>query len=153
MLAEKAVRDRGFLYLYAGLNKGERTATDREGAVTYESVHRRALSMAFEVIEGLERKVVFLTGHSGYERRHAGQALEVISRLAPSLDRLLTGVIRGWENPMIRGRLTDGRDLVASDHRPALAALLRGGAFEDCDDFRREHLKVVILAQGAWKGS
>ncbi len=137
-LAEAHVRDEGVIYLFAGLNAADRHAMHPDGVFSYETLHR----LAQGVVTRTGDKRVLYVGHSGYYAQLAPKAVALVSANAARLDRVVTGVIREWESPVITSRVPGLDDWRTPDGSPAVIAALTGQA-----DLR-QHGKLVILAQG-----
>jgi propanol-preferring alcohol dehydrogenase len=139
-LGEDLVRDDGLVYLFAGLNTADRAAMDRHHVIAYEGIHRGALALKLtRHQESGQEKVIGYVGHSGYWEDLAPNAIAWVATHAAVLDRMVTGLIRGWTSPEIEARLPGGGDWRAPDGSPAICAVLNGTELHD------HHLKLLVL--------
>jgi len=136
-LGEHAVKDGGTVYLFAGMNACDREATHELGVFPYELVHR----IATGVLTWTQGKRILYLGHSGYTAHLAPKAVAMVSANAFRISQMLTGVIRGWENPTIETTTAGVDDWRTSDLTPAIQAVLTGKAN------LRQHGKIVVLTQ------
>lgn len=134
---ESVVADGGTLYLFAGLNTAERSATDSTGMLAYERVHRAARGVWMTLGDG--RRILYM-GHSGYFEELAPQAVALVAANAETLGRAVTGVIRGWSNPTIEAQSAGVSDWTTPDGSPALLTVLQGL------DVRNDHCKLMVCA-------
>lgn len=138
-MGEMVVRDRGILYLFAGLNTGEREAMDPEHIFFYERIHRNAKGLLMTTRLVSEEKTILYLGHSGYYQALAHEAIAMVAANADHLERLVTGVIRGWVNPCIEACLPGGADWTTPDGSPAIIPVLTGL------DLRDRHCKLLVI--------
>ncbi len=133
-MGEALVRNRGVLYLFAGLNSAERESTDRSRTLSYERLHRSA--QGFVTRTG--GKTILYVGHSGYFECLAPEAVAAVASNAAELDRAITGVIRGWTSPCIEARGPQQSSWSTPDRSPAIVSVLQG------TDLRTQHGKLLV---------
>jgi len=134
-IGERAVKDDGVLYLFAGMNACDRDAAHPAGLFSYELVHR----LAQGVLTWTGEKRVLYVGHSGYYAQLAPSAIAIVSANAARLARLITGVIPGWDSPTILARVPGGDDWQKGDGSAAITSVLSGMADV------RQHGKIIVL--------
>lgn len=135
------VDDKGILYLFAGLNTAEREVKDQERVISYEELHRNARGILTNMRLVNEEKSVLYIGHSGYYQVHAEQAIAAVAANATLLERMVTGIIRGWTSPCIEACLPGGTDWKTEDGSPAIVQVLNGL------DLRDQHAKLIVLLE------
>ncbi|MBA3824373.1 MAG: alcohol dehydrogenase catalytic domain-containing protein [Ktedonobacterales bacterium] len=138
-MGESLVRDKGTVYLFAGLNLGEREQHDASVMLLYERVHRAAQGL---YLNASGKRIMYL-GHSGYFDYLAPQAVAMVAANAGALGRAITGVIPGWASPVIVGQHPGIVDWRTADDSPALLAVLRGL------DVRASHCKLIVTTTRA----
>jgi threonine dehydrogenase-like Zn-dependent dehydrogenase len=138
-MGETVVRDRGILYLFAGLNTGEREEMDPDHVFFYEQIHRNAKGVLTTTRLASEEKTILYLGHSGYYQTLANEAVATVAANADHLERIVTGVIRGWTNPSIEARLPGGINWTTPDGSPAIISVLTG------QDLRDRHCKLLVI--------
>jgi threonine dehydrogenase-like Zn-dependent dehydrogenase len=141
---ERLVRNKGILYLFAGLNTAERETRDQERVLSYEQLHRNAKGMLTTIRQAatkttIEEKSILYLGHSGYYQAHAEQAIEEVATNADTLERMVTGVIRGWTSSCIETRFPVGNDWTTEDGSPAILSVLNGA------NLHNNHCKLLVL--------
>src|SRR5262249_25431179 len=130
-MGETLVRDEGIVYVFSGLNAAERAAMDPENLFFYERLHRTAkpILTTTRLLSG-DKSIVYL-GHSGYFERLTPEAIDAVAANAAALDRMITGIIRGWSSPRIESRLPGGIDWTTEDGSPAIISVLSGTDLRD----------------------
>jgi hypothetical protein len=139
---EMYVGDKGILYLFAGLNTAEREMKDQEHVISYEDLHRNARSILTNMRLVNEEKSILYIGHSGYYQAYAEDAIEAVASNAAQLERMVTGIVRGWTSPCIEACLPGGTDWETEDGSPAIVQILSGL------DLRDRHCKLLVLTEG-----
>jgi threonine dehydrogenase-like Zn-dependent dehydrogenase len=137
--AERLVRHRGIVYLFAGLNANERMAMDPENTFFYERLHRTTRGIVTTARFTDEEKSLLYLGHSGYFENLVQEAIAAVARNAAALDRAVTGVIAGLARTRIQSRLPGGVDWVSQQDTPAIISVLHGL------DLRDQHCKLLVL--------
>ena len=133
-MGEALVKNRGVLYLFAGLNSAERESTDLSRTLSYERLHRSAQGF----VTRTHGKTILYVGHSGYFECLAEQAIAAVASNAAELDRAITGVIRGWISPCIESRVSQESSWSTPDRSPAIVSVLQG------TDLRSQHGKLIV---------
>src|SRR4029077_18990774 len=92
----------------------------------YERIHRNAKGMLITTHLPSGEKTILYLGHSGYYPAMARQATAMIAAKADRLERLVTGIIRGWSSSCIEARLPGGSNWMTPDKSPAIIPVLTG---------------------------
>jgi threonine dehydrogenase-like Zn-dependent dehydrogenase len=137
--AEQLVKERGTVYLFAGLVKEDREAMDPDHLLRYERLHRVGKGTRTTTnVKGRDKELLYV-GSSGYRDALALTSVSFVANHAATLDRSVSGLIHGWTASRIEARLPGGIDVDAKDGVPAIVRLLHGL------DVRQGHLKILIL--------
>lgn len=132
--AELMVQQEGIVYLFAGLNTGDRTAMGSENLFYYEQLHRATKGL----MTNTAGKTILYIGHSGYFEHLITDAIAAVAESADNLSRSVTGVIPSWSSPSIRSRLPGGLDWETPDGSPAIVSVLGN------TDLCMRHCKILI---------
>jgi threonine dehydrogenase-like Zn-dependent dehydrogenase len=138
--AEELVKERGsVVVLFAGLVRQDRDAMDPDRLLSYERLHRLGKGIRTTTnVKGQDKDLCYV-GSSGYRDGDALKSVAFVARHAATLDRAVSGLIRGWTASRIEARLPGGTDIDVKGGAPAIVQLLRGL------DIRASHLKILIL--------
>jgi threonine dehydrogenase-like Zn-dependent dehydrogenase len=136
--AEFLVRNRGVVYLFAGLNAIDRATMSPANVFYYERLHRATKGIVTSIPSVRGDKTIFYLGHSGYFESLTTAAITAVAEYADGLNRAVTGIIPHWASSRIASRLPGCTDWETGDGSPAIVSLLHG------TDLRNRHCKILI---------